>query len=157
MKKEYIVPLLVILGVSLLLIFRSEIFTSNPELQKKQSPTQQEIAEPTLEGTSWEWVETKNADGSVTRPENPSQFRMILRDMKMTSTTDCNMLHADYILDQEVISFAPLASTKMFCQDSIESLYAASFPSITSYTIENGYLTFNLMKDIGTMKFAAVQ
>lgn len=160
MRKEYLVPIiLVIIVIPLLLFFRKNI-PNNREFQNSvdTSPTisgEIRSTTPLLE-TTWQWNETRNADGTVTTPSDASKFRMVLKDTHMTSTTDCNTVNADFLVDHEVLSFGPIVSTKMYCEGSLESAYTQSFPLVTSYTIENDVLTLILIKDMGTMLFTAI-
>lgn len=158
MRKEYSIPLITLIILVSLLFYRMQTKSTLSPTIAMTNPTtsQRPHAEPPLLKTTWQWVGTKNADGTVTSPSDPTKFRMILEDDKMHSTTDCNTLSGEFISDQEVISFAPLLATEMYCANSQESVYSASFPQIASYHITGKNLRFTLIKDLGTMQFEAV-
>lgn len=156
MRKEYLLPFILIISLIILLFYRSEIFQANPLLKKPAPTPTQTATAPTLENTIWEWVETKQADGSTTTPTEAHLFRMTLQSGRIESTTDCNILTGAYMIDEEVLSFGPLASTKKYCGGSIETHYASLFPLVVSYYIEGNNLHLILIRDHGIMKFRSI-
>ncbi len=75
-------------------------------------------------------------------------------DMNFSSTTDCNSLKGKYIVDNEILSLGPVASTKMACDtNSLETEYTKELGRATSFTIVGNELRINLIKDTGTMIF----
>lgn len=60
----------------------------------------------------------------------------------VNATTECNNLFGSYTIDLYVLSFNPLASTKMYCEGKMdaEKEIAEALEETGSYTIENGIL-----------------
>lgn len=131
-------------------------------LSKTQNPLLQEwaakvgIGEPvTVEGVAWVWEYTERADGSVVTPNDDSfVLSLIAEERRVSSTTDCNSLMGSYLLSgNDQLRFGSLASTKMFCQDSMESIYSEQLALVNGYEIKGGRLHLSLDRDFGTMVF----
>lgn len=110
-------------------------------------------------GTTWEWQSSTNTQGTVTEPEDSSEFVLTFHaDGRVTSTTDCNGVSGTYAAHGEVLSLSPLAATKMFCgEDTLETAYAGQLQTASSHVIEGDTLTLVLFKDLGTMTFTRVE
>jgi len=116
--------------------------------------TAETITQP-LEGTEWVWRGSAHAGGEMVAPSG-EQFVLVLgRDGTVTSTTDCNGMGGTYLRDGEVLSFGSFISTKMYCEGSLESVYAGDLALTSSHTIEDDRLTLILNRDMGTMHFTA--
>jgi copper homeostasis protein (lipoprotein) len=117
----------------------------------------EEEPNPVLD-TSWVWKETILLNGTVVTPSKPEAFVLMLgSDRSYTSSTDCNALSGTFALDQEVLSFSPAISTKMFCEGSQESVYIEELMLANSFAIKGDELHLNLNRDFGTMKFVKKQ
>lgn len=113
--------------------------------------------QPTVEGVAWVWRQTMRADGSTVEPKDDSfVLSLIEEEKRVSSTTDCNSLMGSYLLsgDQQ-LRFGSLAATKMFCQDSMESVYAEQLALVNGYHIDGGRLYLTLDRDFGSMVFEA--
>jgi heat shock protein HslJ len=110
---------------------------------------------PTPEGSSWVWENTSLLNGTKVTPEDSSKFLLTFSPdgKNITSTTDCNTIFSTYLRNNEVLSFAPFASTRMFCKKSLESTYTEELALTTSYVIHNNILTLMLNRDAGVMTF----
>lgn len=107
---------------------------------------------PALHSASWVWIRTERADGSII--EAPAgKFVLSFDGERASSSTDCNSMSASYVIDGEVLSFGPIGSTKMYCEDSVETEYARDIALATSYVIEGDELRINLNRDVGVMYF----
>lgn len=121
--------------------------------QNQQVVTPQELPQAPLKGTEWVWLHTELPGDKILSTPKREKYVLTLTDTTVTSTTDCNTFTAGYVMDGEVISFAPFASTKMFCEDSLESEYSRQLSLATSYSIFGDRLMINLNRDAGTMIF----
>lgn len=119
--------------------------------------TQPATGTPMLQGTKWQWVQTENAGGTVTKPADSSKFVLTFNDDEsFVSTTDCNSLRGALVIDGEVVSMGQIASTKMFCEGSVEAEYSQDLQLVGSRTIDGDTLTLIQLKDAGTMTFTKV-
>lgn len=106
-----------------------------------------------LENTEWEWSYTTLLSGKKVSSPNKDKFVLFLKDGKVTSSTDCNSMSGNYVKDGEVLSFTPFASTKMYCEGSLEGEYSRQLGLTNSYVISGDELRLNLNRDYGTMIF----
>lgn len=88
----------------------------------------------TLGMTDWRWVSATDKDGSVTKPKEFGVFKLIFADDgRFSATTDCNSMGGSYVADKGSISFSDVFSTKMYCEGSQESDFAALISGSQSY------------------------
>jgi len=108
-----------------------------------------------LEGHEWVWqYTTHRATGERIEPvKNDAFILQFSSDLSYLSTTDCNSLSGKYVVDQEVLSLGTPASTKMYCTDAQEQVYAQDLLLTNSFRIEGELLYLNLDRDFGTMVF----
>jgi heat shock protein HslJ len=117
----------------------------------------EEKASPIFD-TAWVWKETVLLDGTIIAPLQPEAFVLTLgSDRRYTSTTDCNSLSGNFVIDEEVLSLSPAISTKMFCEGSQDTVYMNDLVLANSFVIEGDELTLNLNRDHGAMKFVKKQ
>lgn len=97
---------------------------------------------------NWIWKETYNGTGpetqtdSVIVPIKKDAFTLSFSvDGKVHGTTDCNNFSTTYTLKQGKISFGPILSTKMFCEDSQEVEFIAA---VTTGSIGYGEYEFSI-------------
>lgn len=104
--------------------------------------------------TDWTWKETIRQDGSTVTANNADAFVLTLRsDRRYMSTTDCNSVSGNFVIDEEVISLSPGVSTLMFCEGSQEAEYVKDLQLVTSLAVEGDSLRLILNRDAGTMVF----
>lgn len=109
----------------------------------------------------WQWESTifssTNPTTGSSNPVTPAAGKFVATfraDKTFSSTTDCNSLMGRYVVDQEILSIGPIASTKMACAGTtLESEYAKQLGRATSHTISGNELRINLLKDTGMMIF----
>lgn len=118
--------------------------------------TEPEVEAMPLPGTSWEWVETKRTDGTGMTPVADQPFIISFNeDGNFTIDGDCNAMGSTYTQSANGnLTLAPIYSTKMFCEDSRETEFAADIATVSSYAI--GENTLTLTTATGTMEFALV-
>ena len=109
---------------------------------------------------NWQWVGTEyiDNDDSVV-PEDPSQFILVVTAAgNYAALTDCNNTLGNYTIDDEDLAFAPGASTKMYCEGSLDTVFADNLTNVEEYVIdeENGHLILSLDGSSGEMIFAPV-
>lgn len=108
----------------------------------------------TLFDTAWVWERTDLLDGTVVAPrDNSFVLSFISAEERFTSTTDCNTVMGGYLVSGDSLRFGALASTLMFCQNSMEDVYTQELSMVNSYRIEGGKLYLNLDREFGTMVF----
>lgn len=102
----------------------------------------------------WKWVRTQMSDGALDSPIRQDAFTITLgADGKVTGTTDCNRFFGNYTLQENQLSFGPLASTKMFCEGSQETPFLEALSRVRSYLLVDGQLVLELDMDSGQMIF----
>ena len=103
----------------------------------------------------WVWSHMVDAKGQKIIPQDPSRFVLTLSsEGKLTSTTDCNTVSGSFVMSENIINIGPLTLTEMGCTgEMLESTYASSLSSISSYSITNNKLIFTLIQNKGSMVF----
>lgn len=146
---------LIIILVCCFIILTSYTYYKNEHRNVQEVSATPITTSQTPEGTSWVWQHTALLNGTKIVPEDTSKFVLTFsQDSKnITSTTDCNTIFSTYLRNNEVLSFAPFASTKMFCKKSLESTYTDELALTISYSIHNNVLTLMLNRDVGIMTF----
>lgn len=117
--------------------------------------TPSEVVAPPLEGTEWVWRRSDHADGLPAVPAGEQFLLEFSADGTLTSTTDCNRMGGTYVRDGEVLSLGSFVSTKMYCEGSLEQVYADDLALVSAHTIEDNRLTLILNRDVGMMYFTA--
>lgn len=103
-----------------------------------------------LRGTTWRWVSKSRSGSETVTPENSYKFILTFAaDGSLASSTDCNNLIGSYKVDGSGITLSPLASTRMFCPETLEATYSAALAEAKNFTIRDGELTFNLINENG--------
>jgi heat shock protein HslJ len=109
-----------------------------------------------LKDVAWVWQKTVAADGSTVTPNKTGFFTVTLgQDGRASGTTDCNSFFGSYSLASDgFVSFGPLASTMMFCNESQESLFTGYLAKVSGIRADElGNLTLTLANNSGTMYF----
>ena len=118
------------------------------------NPSEINPADPELYASSWVWMHTDLSTGErVTSPNNDEFVLSFDGNGFVSSQTDCNGLGAIYTVDGEVLSMGQFVSTLMYCEGSMEGVYAEQLAQVNSYTIEGNTLRLNLARDYGVMTF----
>lgn len=115
--------------------------------------------ENTLLGTSWVWVKSTDPLESSTDDILAPEGKFVLtfnQDMTLTSTSDCNSIGGNFVVDGEVLSIGSLVATEMACANSTEGFYTKQLGRVASHVINGDELTLILIKDSGTMTFKAI-
>lgn len=78
-----------------------------------------------LSESVWVWDKTLMNDDTTIIPQKSGAFSIsFTKDGNVSGTTDCNGFSGTYTLSGEgVITFGPIASTKMFCEGSQEQVF----------------------------------
>ena len=109
----------------------------------------------TLASSTWVWQKTVMADGSIVTPAQASAFTVALStDGKLSGTTDCNGFFGNYSLGSDgFITFGPMGSTMMFCENSQESVFTGAVSKTTKYAVDTTgtTLTFTLADNAGVV------
>lgn len=107
-----------------------------------------------IKNRSWKWVRTQMNDGTVLTPKQPGVFTINLgEDGQVTGTTDCNNFFGSYTLQDNLLSFGPLASTKMYCEGSQETEFLKYLAEVQSYLVVDNQLVLEIKYDSGQLIF----
>ena len=93
-----------------------------------------------LEGTTWTLV---TVDGTPAVASDVAA-EMTFADGQVSGSTGCNTFNGSYELDGDQLSFGPLASTMMACEDALatqESTVFTILDAAESYAIDGDELT----------------
>lgn len=116
-------------------------------LVEKPGPSQ-------LTNRPWKWVRTQMNDGTVINPAQPGVFTLTFGDDgNVNGTTDCNSFFGSYNMQDGLLSFGPLAMTKMFCEASQEMEFLKYLVEVQSYLIIDGQLVLEIKYDSGQLIF----
>ncbi len=108
-----------------------------------------------LQMKKWEWQHATLNNGETTKPKTPRVFTIeFSKDGTFVATTDCNSMNGSYIVDNSKISFNKIASTKMYCENSQETIFGEYLRDTTGYHFTSrGELIFDLKFDSGSVVF----
>jgi len=113
-------------------------------------------SEVSLTSQKWTWTNTQMNDGAQFLPSTDGAFTLTFQDDgRVIATTDCNGGNGGYELgENNSITFGPMATTMMFCEESTETQFFQDLNNIGSYMIdENNNLVLMLKFDSGSMIF----
>ena len=146
---------------ALVLVFISFTDSQNDPLVKDNSNSTvdteaPQASEAPLTSQEWTWVNTLMNDGSQFLPSTEGAFTLTFQDDgRVIAATDCNGGNGSYELGADSsLTFGPMATTMMFCEESAETQFFQDLNNIGSYMIdENGNLVLMLKFDSGSMIF----
>jgi heat shock protein HslJ len=120
-----------------------------------QSPA---TPDPGLEGTQWA-LRQLAVDGSLTEVPSDVAATLFLEAGQASGAAGCNTFSGGYVIDGSALTFGPMMSTLMICEDqtaSIEASYLAAFPLVASYSLDGEAL--GLLDESGAvlLTYAAV-
>ncbi len=156
-----------IITVIILLVVAFGIFTLSKAISFKTLPVEevpQEKLPPDstpvgassdIENITWAWIETiENNDKSII-PKRPGAFSITLANGKVVGKTDCNSFFSTYQIGSDgVISFGPIGSTKMACEETQETVFTDFISKTSRYTLDaNKNLVLLLEQDSGSVMF----
>jgi heat shock protein HslJ len=109
----------------------------------------------TLNMKTWYWEKTEYNNDTRHRPALPKVFSLKFeKSNKVLISTDCNSMHGDYRVTNKQIAFSHIVSTRMFCKDSQEQLFAGMLANVNAYFFTSkGQLVLDLKYDSGSMIF----
>lgn len=96
-----------------------------------------------LENTTWILAEYATADGSLTETLATTEIDATFAEGEVVGTGGCNSYRGTYEVDGDSLSFSPLASTMMACEQSImdqETAFHAAMNAVVTYEIDNDSL-----------------
>lgn len=104
--------------------------------------------EPTLDG-EWRLVGVQGlpVDGGGT---------LLVKDGHVSGSTGCNRFRASYTVTGPAIKVAPVAATKMYCQDRalVERAYLAALETVTVFELAGDKLIMNYQPGDKMLEFA---
>lgn len=114
------------------------------------------IPQESLRDTSWIWKKTEYQDGKTATPKGADFVLSFSADDHVTSTTDCNTLGGSVVFDGGILSFGPFVATQMYCEGSLEGVYAKDLALANAYAVTGDTLRLDLNRDHGVMVFTRV-
>lgn len=111
--------------------------------------------------SEWRWVDTRLPGGVIHTPTAGTSFLMTLTpDMKVAVSGDCNALMGAFSLySEDDASFSVNASTRMKCEQTLETTFMSDINRTTAYMVDKDMLILSLEGDTqgyGTMTFVRV-
>jgi heat shock protein HslJ len=96
-------------------------------------------AAPSMDLKSTSWVLVEISGQPVVAGSSPT---LSFDDGQAGGNGSCNSFGGEYTLDNGKLTFGPLVSTMMYCEDTMEqeTAYLAALQSATAYQIEEGRL-----------------
>lgn len=131
-----------------------KVFVEDVVVGDDEGGQEREIDERLI-GKKWMWIKTEmNNDTSIV-PKKENVFSVSFEsDGNVEITTDCNAMGGSYSADAQEITFGPLRSTKMYCEDSQEQDFARILEEVQQYMFnDEGQLVLLLKFDTGAMYF----
>ncbi|ACL02810.1 protein of unknown function DUF306 Meta and HslJ [Desulfatibacillum aliphaticivorans] len=101
---------------------------------------------------TWQWTVTKGPQHDVTVIA-PERYTIFLADGRAQVKFDCNGGGGTYKISQGKLSFGPMMSTKMFCRDSQDIIFADNLQQVAAFKVEGGVLYLTLTDNQTTMQF----
>ncbi len=100
----------------------------------------QVITHLSLFDTTWNLVEINQKPIDTAKATKTPRIRFSKKEMKVTGNNGCNSFFANFDTVEERLSFGPVGSTRMACQDWMENemAFLAILQSAKRYTID-GY------------------
>jgi heat shock protein HslJ len=92
-----------------------------------------------LEGTTWTLTSVDGTDAAA-----DATGQLTLADGQASGSTGCNSLNGSYTLEGDALSFGPMATTQMACEEPLmtqETAVLAILEAAESYTIDGDELT----------------
>ena len=122
-----------------------------------ESELNEDVAEDSfgLENVIWSWEKTvyENDDTNIVKPFETGVFSITFEDQNVYGSTDCNNFMGSYELDENKISFGPLAMTLMYCEGSQESDFMNMINSVDSAALNNEELLLYSLDESIVMYF----
>lgn len=114
-----------------------------------------DAAEPTLTGTTWQWLGTTTGEGPMTVAD-PTRYTITFNeDGTAAIKADCNQVVAQYTVDGSSISITPGPTTLALCpEDSQDTVFVTQLSGAAIYFFRDDNLYIDLFADAGTMQFA---
>ena len=112
-------------------------------------------ARMTLGMKKWDWVKTLYSDDKLVTPLKQNKFSITFnKDNTFSATTDCNSMGGSYKVKDKNISFDKIFSTKMYCENSQESVFVKMLEQTQGYLFTSkGEMVFTLKYDSGSVYF----
>jgi heat shock protein HslJ len=83
----------------------------------------QEKKQISLENTTWIWQYTTQNSEKI-ESKNKGVFTITFNNDNINIGTDCNRMNASFTLNQNNFQLGGVVSTKMYCEDSQERIFA---------------------------------
>jgi heat shock protein HslJ len=115
--------------------------------------------QPSLTGTTWQWVQTLYHNDKRTAPAKPGMYTIRFREDGVVDVrADCNRKGGTYSLQGKRLSINITHSTMAACEPgSLENEFVRNLTAGTNYFFRGGNLYVDLKFDTGTMKFSRLQ
>ncbi len=112
---------------------------------------------PRLEGAQWA-LQQLVVDAALTDVPSDVAATLFLQDGRASGAAGCNTFSGDYTVDGDALTFGPMLSTMMICEDqkaSTEASYLSAFPLVVGYTVDGETLSLLDASGDALMTYAA--
>lgn len=108
-----------------------------------------------LDMNEWNWIQTKNDDGTIIIPKKPGVFTLrFLQDGTFSIKTDCNGVSGSYSTKGDSLSFSQMMSTLMYCEGSQQDVFTSALGNVSTYHFTSkGELILDLKSGSGSLLF----
>ena len=91
----------------------------------------------TLENSYWRLTELRGESVETTQGQREAHLVLHPEEQRVAGATGCNQLSGRYQLEDDQLSFGPLATTRMACMNeaNVESRFLAALEETTSYRV----------------------
>jgi len=109
-----------------------------------------------LENKKFSWLRTELTGKTNLVSKSPLSFILNFnKDLKFSSSTDCNNNSGIYKFSGSNLSFSEIIATRMFCENSQENDYIEQLSNVESFEISGDALYLNLAGKKGRMVFSS--
>jgi len=156
MKKENMKKIM-LLSILVMAVFIVSACSFNEQSGEENNNNVIEQSDSQLEkivNHKWTWIKTTKGEQIIT-PNMKNAFVVNFNeDMSVYGSTDCNGFFGDFNLNEDNISFGPLASTMMYCEGSQENVFVSDLQKVESlYFQDNDNLVLVLKDSEGEIEF----
>lgn len=93
---------------------------------------------------TWRLVEVEGQTVDTTKLQRPAEFTFNKMEQRVSGSAGCNNIFGKFTVAGDKLTFSPLASTKMACQDmSIEQKFLTATGKINNWKVTEGFLVLS--------------
>ncbi len=108
----------------------------NPNLEESDNSLVEDLR---LDSQTWTWMKSEINNEEIV-PNTEGVFTINFESDRASGTTDCNNYFSSFETEDNNLSFGPIASTLMYCENSQELEFTKSLSEVKSYRFDDGKL-----------------